>query len=577
MLIFLLAYLGGILTIFSPCVLPVLPFVFARSELSFRRAGLPILFGMAATFTVLASLAAVGGAWLVEVNQYGRYAAMLLLLLLGLALIFPSWAERMMAPFVALGGRLQQKADQQSSIKGSLLLGVAVGFLWAPCAGPILGLVLAGAALNGANLYSAMLLLVFAAGAATALGVAPLASARVIAWVRRSVGVEEWVRRALGVAVVAGVIVIALGWDTRFLAKYTSANTTAAEQQLIEHLGPRPGVPDPAESPEESEMRMAPPLAGTTWLNSPPLTNEMLRGKVVLVDFWTYSCINCLRTLPYLKAWDDKYRADGLVIVGVHAPEFVFEKDLHNVENAVREFGIKYPVVLDNEYAIWNAYQNQYWPADYLIDAQGRIRHEHFGEGAYQETEQMIQTLLKEANQGLALSGGFVQVNGTGATAAAAEDNGRSPETYVGYRRQENFASREAVRLDVPVRYTAPQALKPDHWALSGTWKVGNESAVLQAAGGAISYRFHGRDLHLVLGSRNKDSSHNGKPVRFKVTLDGAAPGADHGVDIDAQGYGEIREQRLYQLIRQSGELKARTFRIEFLDSGAEALAFTFG
>ena len=565
MLIFLLAYLGGVLTIFSPCVLPVLPFVFARSDQSFRRSGLPILFGMAATFTVLASLAAVGGAWLVEVNQYGRYAAMLVLLILGLALVFPSWSEQLMRPFVAFGGRLQQSAGQQSSIKGSLLLGVAVGFLWAPCAGPILGLVLAGAALNGANLYSAMLLLVFAAGAASSLGVALLSSGRVIAWMKRSFGVEEWVRRALGVAVVAGVVVIALGWDTRFLAQFSSPSTAATEQHLIESLAQRSGTA------ESADTRLAPPMIGaTSWLNSPPLTNEMLRGKVVLVDFWTYSCINCLRTLPYLKAWDDKYRADGLVIVGVHAPEFVFEKDLHNVEQAVHELGIKYPVALDNGYAIWNAYQNQYWPAHYLIDALGRVRHEHFGEGAYQETERMIQTLLKEAHQGLALSEGFVQVQGTGAT-AAAEDMPRSPETYLGYARQENFASPEAVQHDTFARYSVPRSLELDHWALSGAWRIGNESAVLQTAGGAISYRFRGRDLHLVLGP------HSGKPVRFKVTLDGVAPGKDYGMDIDAQGNGEIREQRLYQLIRQSGEIRARTFRIEFLDIGAEGFAFTFG
>src|SRR5512143_2311058 len=413
MLIFLLAYLGGVLTILSPCVLPVLPFVFARSEQSFRRSGLPILFGMAATFTLLASLAAVGGAWLVEVNQYGRYAAMLLLLMLGLALVFPSWSERMMRPFVALGGHLQQRADRQGSMKGSLLLGVAVGFLWAPCAGPILGLVLAGAALHGANLYSASLLLVFAAGAATSLGVALLASGRVIAWMKRSFGIEGWVRRVLGVAVVAGVVVIALGWDTRFLAQFAVPSTAATEQQLIERLAQRPGGAADADAP------VAPPLAGATqWLNSPPLDNARLRGKVVLVDFWTYSCINCLRTLPYLKAWDEKYRSQGLVIIGVHAPEFTFEKDIRNVEQAVRELGVKYPVAIDNQYAIWNAFQNQYWPAHYLIDAEGRIRDQHFGEGAYRETEQMIQTLLKEAHRGLALNNEFVEVKGTGATAA---------------------------------------------------------------------------------------------------------------------------------------------------------------
>jgi cytochrome c biogenesis protein CcdA/thiol-disulfide isomerase/thioredoxin len=564
MLIFLLAYLGGVLTILSPCVLPVLPFVFARSEQSFRRSGVPILIGMALTFTVLASLAAVGGAWLVQVNQYGRYAAMFLLLLLGLALIFPSWSERMMRPFVVLGGRLQQSADSQGSIKGSLLLGVAVGFLWAPCAGPILGLVLAGAALHGANLYSAMLLLTFAAGAASSLAVALLASGRVIGWMKRSFGVEEWVRRILGVAVVAGVVIIALGWDTRFLAQLTAANTTAAEQNLIQKLAQHPEL-------AAAETRKLPPLNGATlWLNSPALSNEALRGKVVLVDFWTYSCINCLRTLPYLKAWDAKYRDQGLVIVGVHAPEFAFEKDIKNVEQAVRDLGVIYPVAIDNDYTIWNAFQNEYWPAHYLIDAQGVIRHQHFGEGAYAETEQMIQELLKEANRGLAKNDTLVQVQGTGATAAAA-DMERSPETYLGYKRQENFSSREAIRRDDVARYSAPKMLAPDQWALSGSWLVGKESALLRSPGGKIVYHFQGRDLHLVLGTIS------GKPVRFHVMLDGAAPGKDHGTDIDAAGNGVINGQRLYQLIRQSGEIRDRTFRIEFLDEGAEAFAFTFG
>ena len=571
MLIFVLAYIGGVLTIFSPCVLPVLPFIFARSDQSFRRSGLPILLGMAATFTLLASLAAVGGAWLIALNQYGRYAAMLLLLLMGLALIFPALSERMMRPFVAFGGRLQQRADQQASLKGSLLLGVAVGFLWAPCAGPILGLVLAGAALNGANLYSALLLLMFAAGAATSLAVALLAGGRVFSLMKRGLGAEEWLRRGLGVTVLAGVVVIALGWDTRFLSQFTFLSTASAEQKLITQLAEPTALRQTGTDIAAKSLAM-PPLAGATqWLNSPPLTGEMLRGKVVLVDFWTYSCINCLRTLPYLKAWNEKYHDQGLVIIGVHSPEFAFEKDRHNVEQAIRDLGITYPVAMDNQFAIWNAYKNQYWPAHYLIDAQGQIRDQHFGEGAYQETEQMIQALLKEAHHGvLAVGDVLVQVAGSGATAAAA-DLQRSPETYVGYARQQNLVSPEAIKQDVAAHYSSPRVLKPNQWALSGTWRVSSESAAIQASGGAISYRFQGRDLHLVLGTLN------GKPARFRVTLDGAVPGADHGADIDAQGNGVIREQRLYQLIRQSGTTAIHTFRIEFLDADAEAFAFTFG
>jgi len=569
MLIIFLAYIGGLLTIFSPCVLPVLPFIFARTDQSFRRSGLPILIGMAATFTVLASLAAVGGAWLVELNQYGRYAAMLLLLLMGLALVFPALSERMMRPFVTFGGRLQQRADRQASVKGSLLLGVAVGFLWAPCAGPILGLVLAGAALNGANLYSALLLLVFAAGAATSLAVALLAGGRVFSLMKRGLGAEEWVRRGLGVTVLAGVAVIALGWDTRFLSQFDFLSTAGTEQRLIAQLAQPTHRPSEIVDTDAPEM---PPLSGATqWLNSEPLNREMLRGKVVLVDFWTYSCINCLRTLPYLKAWHEKYRDQGLIIIGVHSPEFAFEKDPRNVERAISNLGITYPVAMDNRYTIWNAFKNEYWPAHYLADANGKVRHRHFGEGAYQETEQMIQALLKEANQGaLALDGELVQVAGAGATAAATAMH-RSPETYLGYERQQNLVSPEPVKQNVAARYSAPHALELNQWALSGRWNISAESSAVLTPGGAISFRFQGRDLHLVLGTRN------GKSARFRVTLDNAAPGADHGTDIDAQGNGVIREQRLYQLIRQSGEIGVHTFRIEFLDAEAEAFAFTFG
>ncbi len=564
MLIFFLSYLGGVLTIFSPCVLPVLPFIFAHSDQSFRKSGLPILFGMAATFTVLASFAAVGGAWLIAVNQYGRYAAMLLLLLMGLALILPALSERMMRPFVSLGVRLQQNADRQGSLRGSLLLGVAIGFLWAPCAGPILGLVLAGAALNGANLYSALLLLVFAAGAATSLAVALLSGQRIFSLMKRSLGAEEVIRRGLGVAVVAGVVVIALGWDTKFLSQFNFLNTAGAEHKLIAKLD----MPVAKTSTVIAENDTMPSLAGAVqWLNSPELSAEKLKGKVVLVDFWTYSCINCLRTLPYIKAWNEKYRDQGLVIIGVHAPEFAFEKDPRNVAQAVRDLGIPYPVALDNKYAIWNAFKNEYWPAHYLIDANGVMREHHFGEGGYIETEKMIQALLKEAGQQIAAND-LVKVSGTGATAAAA-DMPRSPETYIGYAKQQNLASPEEVAEDDASNYSTPQKLELDQWALSGKWLISGESAQLQKTDGSISYHFQGRDLHLVLGSS--------KAVRIRVTLDGKAPGDNHGSDIAPDGSGVIQGQRLYQLIRQNDKISDHVFKIEFLDAGASAFAFTFG
>ena len=378
-------------------------------------------------------------------------------------------------------------------------------------------------------------------------------------------GAEEWLRRGLGVLVVAGVIVIALGWDTRFLAQFTFLSTANTEQKLIANLA-QPAAPKQA-------LRIAPEVQGATqWLNSPPLQLSALRGKVVLVDFWTYSCINCLRTLPYLKAWDEKYRAQGLVIIGVHAPEFAFEKDERNVSKAIAELGIKYPVAMDNDFAIWNAYQNEYWPAHYLIDAQGRVREQHFGEGKYAETEQTIMGLLQEANGGKAVGdGALVAVQGEGATAASSGDYGRSPETYLGYAKLSHLVSPESVKKDAVQHYSTPKTLKRNEWALAGDWSVGEQTAVMQGKGGAISFRFYGRDLHLVLGTKS------GQPVRYKVTLDGKAPAAAHGADIDAQGLGMVTEQRLYQLIRLPGELGEHVFRIEFLDSGAEAYAFTFG
>jgi thiol-disulfide isomerase/thioredoxin len=308
-----------------------------------------------------------------------------------------------------------------------------------------------------------------------------------------------------------------------------------------------------------------------SWLNSPALTAEGLRGKVVLVDFWTYSCINCVRTFPYLRTWYERYKDHGFVIVGVHSPEFAFEKDENNVRRAVREFRIEYPVALDNDYAIWQAFNNQYWPAHYFIDAQGRIRGHHFGEGNYEESEQLIRTLLAEAGQ-TTLPGMAQGTRGEGVEAAAGKGTVRSPETYVGYGRAENFVSPGGFAHDEAKSYAAPGALELNQWALDGNWTVEGERAMLNDARGSIVFRFHARDLHLVLGP-----GADGKPVRFRVSIDGQAPDENRGTDIDARGEGVVREQRLYQLIRQSGDIEARTFTIEFPDGGVQAYAFTFG
>jgi thiol-disulfide isomerase/thioredoxin len=306
------------------------------------------------------------------------------------------------------------------------------------------------------------------------------------------------------------------------------------------------------------------------WLNSPPLNSKSLRGKVVLVDFWTYTCINSLRPLPYVKSWSTKYKDAGLVVIGVHTPEFSFEKERVNVENAVHNLNVVYPVAIDSNYRIWQAFNNNYWPAQYLIDGRGRIRYHHFGEGDYDKLERVIQELLKE-NGAPDVNGSTVPISAIGIEAPPSAEVD-SPETYIGYRQAENFASPERIAKNSAKTYSAPARPSLNQWGLNGSWNVNAESAVLQAIPGKIVFRFHSRDLHLVLAPA-KDA----KPVRFVVRIDGAAPGENHGGDTAPDGSGEIREPRLYQLIRQKDPIADRTFEIEFLDPGVQALDFTFG
>jgi thiol-disulfide isomerase/thioredoxin len=315
-----------------------------------------------------------------------------------------------------------------------------------------------------------------------------------------------------------------------------------------------------------------PSLAGATgWLNSSPLTAAGLRGSVVLVQFWTYTCINWLRTLPYVRAWADNYKDHGLVVIGVHTPEFEFEHDLDNVRRAATDMRVDYPIAIDSDYAIWTAFDNHYWPALYFVDAQGQIRHHQFGEGQYEQSEMILQQLLTEAG----ISGighELVSVDASGVEAAADWDSLRSPENYVGYERTENFASPDGAVLGTRHVYAAPARLRLNHWALSGDWTVERQAIVLNEAGGRIAYRFQARDLHLVMGPATR-----GTPVRFRVLIDGQPPGAAHGTDVDDQGNGTVTEQRLYQLVRQPGPVTERTFEITFLDPGVQAYAFTFG
>jgi thiol-disulfide isomerase/thioredoxin len=311
-------------------------------------------------------------------------------------------------------------------------------------------------------------------------------------------------------------------------------------------------------------LRM-PSLGGATgWLNSEPLGPAELRGRAVLVDFWTLTCINWLRTEPYIRAWSQAYRDDGLIVIGVHTPEFSFEHDLERVRQATKDMAIEYPVAADNDYAIWNAFDNHYWPALYFVDRDGAIRDQHFGEGRYGQSEHVIQRLLGIERE-------LVSVEGLGVEAEADWKNLRTPETYLGYERSNGFASPHGATLEERVAYELPGRLRLNQWALAGEWTIGHEKIVLNQADGNIAYRFHARDAHLVLSPGARES------IPFRVLLDGEAPGPSHGVDVDEDGSGVLREGRLYQLVREHDTVRERTLEIAFLEPGAEAYVFTFG
>lgn len=586
-MLLLLAYLGGVLTLLSPCILPVLPFVFARAGGSFLRSTLPLLLGMAITFTVVASLAAVGSAWVAQANQVGRWVALVVMAVFALALLLPAFADRLLAPFQRAGARLSARADAadeagRGGAGTSLLIGIATGLLWAPCAGPILGLVLTGAALEGASAGTSSLLLAYALGAVTALALAVWVGGRVFNALKARLGLGNTLRRILGVAALLAVVAIAMGWDTGVLTRLSSVSTARLEQGLLEAVPGATAAGGKALTTTAARVDAPLPVEGTLpaldgatgWLNSPPLDREQLRGKVVLVDFWTYSCINCLRAMPFVHDWAERYREHGLVVVGVHTPEFAFERNPRNVMRAVEQLDVTYPVALDNNYSIWRAFENQYWPAHYFVDAQGRIRAHQFGEGNYAHSEQVIRRLLQEAGQRdlpPPLDAGAATLQGVAEQADMG--NLRSPETYLGHARAEHFASPGGLRKGQPFDYALPARWTLNDWALAGRWTVDQEAATLQSPGGRVAFRFHARDLHLVLAPAG-----NGAPVRFRVLLDGKPlPAADAGGDVRPDGTGQVDEHRLYQLVRQRDSVGEHLFEIEFLDPGVQAYAFTFG
>ena len=568
MILIILTYLAGVLTILSPCILPVLPFVFSRSQKSFTRSGLPLLAGMSLTFSLFSALAIVGGEWIGQANEIGRIFAMILLTIFGLSLIFPEFSEKLLGPLTRVGSKIGSQS-KDDSIGGSFLIGISTGLLWAPCAGPILGLVLTGAAAQGNVGRSIALLFSYSLGAATSLSLALVAGNRFLNTLKKFLKVDQVLKKVLGVAVLVGVVAILFNLDRTVLTQVSKLETISIEKKLLSFVRPEK-MAEVAKTSGIQFEGMLPELSGAVaWLNSQPLTREQLRGKVVVVDFWTYSCINCLRSLPYINAWAEKFKNDDLVIIGVHTPEFAFEKNRNNVEAAVKDLKITYPVAIDSDYKIWNAFQNEYWPAHYFIDREGRIRHHHFGEGEYEESEKIIRDLLAE--NGSTVKASEVAVSGSGIQAPSSENSELSPETYLGFSRAKNFSSKPDIQKNQKSTYKAEKNLETHHWGLEGSWQVAEESSINQKAHSKILYRFHARDVHLVLGGAHK--------VRFQVKLDGKPPGVHHGVDVDENGVGTIESHRLYQLIRLKDNEASfdHIFEIEFLDPDAEAYAFTFG
>lgn len=567
-----LTFCAGLLTILSPCILPVLPFVFASAQKSFVRGGLPLLLGMSITFSSLSALAIIGGEWVVQANQWGRYLALGLLTLFGSALLFPQLSEKLFSPVAALGNKFGMAPlnDGGPRFLSSFMMGVSTGLLWAPCAGPILGLVLTGAAVQKSLSTSIGLLLSYSLGASTSLALALVSGSRFLGSMKKVLGVDQVIKKVIGALVLVGVIIIAFGFDRTVLNSIAKVETAALENKLLSHFGQ--GMPENIAELDTKSSELPVLAAGypefptsLTWKNSKALTTSELKGKVVLIDFWTYSCINCIRTLPYVKAWSEKYKDQGLVVIGVHTPEFGFEKVESNVENALKDLGITYPVVLDNDYLIWNGFHNRYWPAHYFIDKQGRLRHQHFGEGQYEESELVIQTLLAEGGTPVA------QKTKLTPTLSSAPSFAITPETYLGLGKTQTLKTNPNPKEDRNIKYEKIKNLALNEWSVVGNWILGDTSIKSSGRGSKLLLKFQAQDVFVVLGSN--------KATDFKLLLDGKPPGPWHGEDVSEGGEGRVQSHKLYRLLNLTPELapKPHQLEIEFKDGGAEAYSFTFG
>ena len=572
-LLIAVAFAAGMVTVLSPCVLPILPVVLA-SAAGGRRRPLALIIGLVASFTAFTLIVSQIVIHLGLPANILRLAAVAILGLLGLAMIIPSLNTRLEMLFVRLPA-LAPQGRSDEGWAGGLVTGATLGLVWAPCAGPILAAVTTLAATQRVNLATVAIALAYAIGVGIPLLVIAyggrVAITRVPVLSRHSLAIQK----LFGGLMILTAVLIAFNvdvtlsaqaasllprdWSNRLTSIETNATVTNQLQGLNgQNTTAKPQAPAAATATGLPNLGPAPEFTGANWINSDPLTMASLRGKVVLIDFWTYSCINCLRTLPYVTQWYEKYRDQGFVVIGVHAPEFAFEHETSNVVQATKQYHITYPVAQDNNLRTWQAFNNVYWPAEYLIDANGNIRRTHFGEGEYDQMEQAIQGLLSEA--GHPVQAAVVKESGVPISMA------QTPETYVGLARQGQFASPQRTLRNMASAFTLPAALPQNAFAVGGEWLFSGESAKSINAGDKLAMHFRAKDVYLVMTSAD--------PVTVTVSVDNAL--VNHSEDVDAQGRITVSQSRLYHLVSLDS-LQSATVTLRFDQPGVEVYAFTFG
>lgn len=567
MFLILIGFLAGVATVLSPCILPILP-IMLSGAVGGRRRPYGILLGFVLSFAIFTVFAT----WLVKSIGLDldilRYIAAGILVFMGITLFFPKLQYKLNS--LIKMPQSNTSGQQGDGFWGGMATGATLGLVWAPCAGPILAAVITLAATSQAGILSFLIILSYALGTGMVMLIIILASRKALEKIKGLYQYLEKIHKAFGILIIVAGLGIATGYDRKvqsYLVEITPEGWTSFLQSFEENDAVLEAIDNLSNQEvsmevDENDMTLAPELRGIeAWINSEPLTLEELKGKVVLIDFWTYSCINCIRTLPYLKDWHDKYQDDGLVIIGVHAPEFAFERDLDNVKKAALDHQLEYPIALDNEFSTWRAYENRYWPAKYFIDREGYLRHYHFGEGEYAESEQIIQKLLAE--------GGQMPDDKITISEDLKYDRRQSPETYLGYRRMKYFVNNdEQINLE-SINYTLANQLGNLEWSLGGAWTISDEDVRSDSDVSSLKINFNSKDVFLVIGT---DS-----PQTIEVSLNGQKlTGDNRGSNVDSNGRVSVEGHNLYNLVSSDTFIEGGVLELK-VPKGVELFAFTFG